>query len=477
MADSGVASDLWSCSSFQTARGRARRKTKKVRNPELRLLHAGKLSDSPPRQLLPPTLVLRRPVRLTSSCSARLLLSFLNVFFRLRHSPLAHPLGILAAPCCLPGLPPRDLRRDREGRRAREKEEAIPRRAGQVVQSEDRLWYVLSLRGGFQVRVEGETVVGRVGSIRPALPDIREHRASPRLSPAPAETCRLKKLKCDGLRPHCTNCLTKFIQGTCVFLGPAPPPDAVPHPADAALIENLRAQVRILEAKLTSDSSRSPSCTSSDDSRTEDSIALHSLGAPIEFGHLPGVGIFGSHQARHMDYIFEAMARVKVRPGDGDAEGKVVLVNIPGTEMAAGKEDVLDDDEEIFRDMGSQRGVPTSQAMQCGFARLKESPVAQPHHHHPLSPHACTRISLSNTMVPLNFIHRATFLRNAALTPKILRLAICAFAARFSPDPRTRAAQRVFYTAGRKLASAAVDSPSVADVQALLLLAETGCSK
>ncbi|KAJ6465872.1 hypothetical protein C8R45DRAFT_493721 [Mycena sanguinolenta] len=42
---------------------------------------------------------------------------------------------------------------------------------------------------------------------------------TPRRTPIPCRFCRGRKLKCDGLRPRCTNCMA--CQYTCDYAGPA----------------------------------------------------------------------------------------------------------------------------------------------------------------------------------------------------------------------------------------------------------------
>ncbi|RKO90821.1 hypothetical protein BDK51DRAFT_41871 [Blyttiomyces helicus] len=101
--------------------------------------------------------------------------------------------------------------------------------------------------------------VGKMQRYRPAPGRMSSRRKA-------CEPCRQKKLRCDGARPCCSNCVTKRISRSCVHLGPAPTPDDGDMPRHTSpvggqehLVRALEERVRALEARLVEGGSQSPS--------------------------------------------------------------------------------------------------------------------------------------------------------------------------------------------------------------------------
>ncbi|RKO85111.1 fungal-specific transcription factor domain-containing protein [Blyttiomyces helicus] len=284
----------------------------------------------------------------------------------------------------------------------------------------------------------------------------------------------------------------------CIYLGPAPPPpdspspddsDAThaakkravgtseagsPNPAQTDLIRTLEDRVRALEARLAEGGSASlstlapvtppptPYASSYSYSAT---LALPALQNQRDFSHLPGVGIFGSHQSLHVDTITEAMDRLRM----ADRTAPRVLVVEPQCNTQSERlaprvseyaTDCLSDPTALLR--------PLVPVLECSalHARISE-----------LSPPSLYLSSLTNTLGPLNFLHRASFIRTPGSAPPFLRIAMCALAARFSMSETTRRTHETFYNAGRRLSAGIVEEPSVEAVQGLLLLSASASAQ
>ncbi|KAJ1548440.1 hypothetical protein HK405_003183 [Cladochytrium tenue] len=243
------------------------------------------------------------------------------------------------------------------------------------------------------------------------------------------ETCRAKKVKCDGVRPVCGNCARRMSR-RCVFLG-------LKARVDPALARKNQEDIALaLQRRADADNCVTGSTASSAGANVVTATSTHRPTAAIadddedeEIPNLAKLNIF--------DFVASGVLDPDPVPGLG---GRVDTV---GSAAAAGTED--NGDSSLRRP-----GAPVDEER-----RLAEA-------------------YFDGVSMPLLFVHRRSYFSDMRRLPALLRAAICAVGS-LTPNGSVVPPKigQWYFRKARALAIGAFDHPCIANVQGLLVLSHS----